>query len=328
MPGGIQAKVVGARLWRAAQVAGVVATAVLMIGLVWRPQLALHVLWDMTIPLLPATFAVSPMLWRNVCPLATIGSVTGSRVGTRTLPAEASRIASIAGLALLALLVPARRFLFDANGVALATTIGMVALIAVAAGLAFTRRAGFCNAICPVLPVEKLYGQAPLLDVASARCANCSLCTPVGCLDLAQRKTLAQTVGPSRKTIAWPLTPYGAFAAAFPGFIVGYFTLADGPLGSSAHVYAHVAAYALASWGVVVATVRAFRIVAATALPVLGALSLLAYYWLAAPTLASAYGATPIGAAFVRAVAVALVALCFHRGARMTSRTSRRLPLA
>ena len=32
------------------------------------------------------------------------------------------------------------------------------------------RKAGFCNALCPILPVERLYGQAPLVAAGNPRC--------------------------------------------------------------------------------------------------------------------------------------------------------------
>ena len=54
-------------LWRAAQSLGVVLTLVLLGAFVLMPDVSLHLLWDMVIPLLPAVFLVNPMIWRNVC---------------------------------------------------------------------------------------------------------------------------------------------------------------------------------------------------------------------------------------------------------------------
>lgn len=302
------------RNWRAAQGAGVAITLALLSALLLRPAEALHVLWDMVIPLLPAVFLVNPMLWRNVCPLATLNAFTGARGKMRALGARPTRAAWAAGIVLLVTMVPARRFLFNTNGAALAITIGIVALLAFGGGMLVARRGGFCNALCPVLPVEKLYGQAPLIEIGNPRCADCSLCTPVGCIDLASVKTVAQTVGPTRRSQAWVLTAFGAFAAAFPGFIVGYFSVANGGLSSAAAVYVHVLGFALASYAIVWSMVVMANLSAKTMLPALGGLAFLLYYWLGAPSLASAFGAPEVGPTVVRLTAVTLLAIWAWHG--------------
>jgi hypothetical protein len=281
--------------WRAAQIAGVLLTVVLLAGLLIRPDLTLHVLWDMVIPILPAVFLVNPMLWRNACPLATLNTWSGARVGSRMLGAERSSQMWTIGIVLLAVLVPARRFLFNTQGPALAATILAVGLLALAAGLLFSRRAGFCNALCPVLPVEKLYGQAPLLRVPTQRCADCSLCTPVGCIDLASTKVVAQTVGRARRDSGWVATPFGIFAAAFPGFIIGYFTLENGGLATAGSVYAQIAMAALVSYVIVAGITVIGDLGARIILPILGAMAFALYYWYSAPPLAEAWGVAAAG---------------------------------
>jgi hypothetical protein len=297
------------RLWGAAQVIGLLLTVVLLVALVRWPKTSLHLLWDMVIPLLPATFLVNPLLWRNVCPLATLNAWTGKRLGHRTISPRVLHVAWIAGLILLALLVPARRFLFNTDGPALAAVVVVVAVLALGLGLAFAGRSGFCNAICPVLPVEKLYGQAPLMELGNARCASCSVCTPVGCIDLAFRKTVAQTIGPTRRSTRWVVTPFGAFACAFPGFIVGYFTTVNGELSTAGEVYLHIALACLVSYVVIAGIVFVARPPEPVTLPGLGGLSIALYYWYAAPSLAAAYGAPNSGPAVVRLLAFTLIAV-------------------
>ena len=302
-------------LWVIGQRVGLVLTLSLLGALVLWPRPALHVLWDMVIPLLPAAFLVNPLLWRNVCPLATLNSLTGG-VGQRSLGGRSARVAWTVGIVLLAVMVPARRFLFNTNGPALAVTIGVVALLALVAGLFYSRRAGFCSGVCPVLPVEKLYGQSPLLQMGNPRCADCSLCAPVGCIDLASTKTVAQTIGPARKSRAWVTTPIGAFAASFPGFIAGYFTLDDGAFSTAGATYAHVALYALVSYALVAAFSFAIKSASRALLMVLGATSFALYYWYVAPTLGAAYGAPRAGTTIVRALAATLLAIWLWQGWR------------
>lgn len=296
-------------LWIIAQRAALGLTLLLIGALVLSPRPALHVLWDMVIPLLPAAFLVNPLLWRNVCPLATLNSLTGS-VGQRSLGARSARVAWTSGIVLLFVMVPARRFLFNTNGAALAITIGVVVLLALVAGLFYSRRAGFCSGVCPVLPVEKLYGQSPLLEIGNPRCADCSLCAPIGCIDLANTKTVAQTIGPARRNAAWVATPFGAFAACFPGFIAGYFTLEDGVLSTAVATYAHVAVYALLSYALVAACSFASKNASRAWLMFLGGTSFALYYWYVAPTVGAAYGG---GAIIVRALAASLLAIWLWR---------------
>jgi nitrite reductase (NADH) large subunit len=303
-----------ARLWRAAQWIGVALTLVLLAGLIAAPKPTLHMLWDMVIPLLPAAFLLNPLLWRNFCPLATLNSLPGKRIATRHPDSATASRAWIVGILLLALLVPARRFLFNENGPALALTIVLVALLALGAGFAFSRRGGFCNAICPVLPVEKLYGQSPLLDVGTARCETCTVCTPIGCIELARAKTIAQTLGPARRANRWLVSPFGAFAAAFPGFIVGYFTTQNGNLATAGSVYLHVALYAVASYVLVGMLAWMLRLPSTLEVLLLGGSSIALYYWLAAPTLAAAYDAPVVGPVVVRVAALALASIWLWRG--------------
>jgi len=279
----------GKPYWRLAQIVGVVLSLALVVGLIVAPKLWLHVLWDMVIPILPAVFLINPLIWRNVCPLATVNEFTGSPATGSAMSPQLMKNGWILGMALLFVLVPARRFLFNENGVALALTILIVIALAAVGGLVFARRAGFCGSICPVLPVEKLYGQLPLADMRGARCDTCSVCTPLGCIDLAGLKTVAQTVGPERKDAAWIRTSFGAFAAMFPGFVLAYFTAENGPLASAAAVYLRVIVSALVSYAVVAAAVAVFRLRATPTLRVLGATSFLIYYWFALPVLVRSY---------------------------------------
>ena len=106
---------------------------------------------------------------------------------------------------------------------------------------------------------------------------------------------------------------YGIFAAAFPGFIVGYYTTVDGPLSSAGTVYGHVAIACLVSLVAVnilvlmlpVSSVRWFATLAAVAAGL--------YYWYAAPTITEAWAIDSAMTWVIRAVALALVATWFVR---------------
>jgi nitrite reductase (NADH) large subunit len=300
-------------LWRAAQWLALTVTVVLLVGMVAQPKLALTVLWNLAIPLVPASLLVSPAIWRNVCPLATLNMIGNRKTGGRHVgPPVAYRYWAV-GILLLLVLVPARRFLFNTDGLALAVTVGLVAVAAVVMGRFFDMKAGFCNTLCPVLPVERLYGQAPLLAVGNPRCKSCTLCTQTACLDLTPTKSIAQVLGRARQTHGWLVTGFGAFAAGFPGFIVGYNTLKDGPLAEAAGVYGHVALWMLGSYAVTGAVVMALRLTAARAMVLLAGSAAGLYYWFASQTLSDTLRLGVPGTVAFRVAFLSLVAVWFWR---------------
>jgi nitrite reductase (NADH) large subunit len=300
-----------ATLWTTAQWVGVLATLLLLAGLIARPDTALTVLWNVLIPLVPASLLISPALWRNTCPLATL-SMAANR-SDRTLSATMLRRAGLMGILLLALMVPARRFLFNTDGTALAITIAAVVVLAIILGTAFQLKAGFCNAVCPVLPVERLYGQHPLVRVGNPRCTPCTMCTATGCLDLNPRKSIARTVGDSYHSSAWLTGGYGTFAAAFPGFVIGYYTTQDGSWASAGSVYLNVAMWAAISYVTTLIVVSTMKANAARTMTVLAAAAIGLYYWYAAAAVTTALdirGVTTLG---IRIAAFGLIAFWLWR---------------
>ncbi len=74
-------------LWQVAQIVALVATVAVIAGLFLRPDTTLVILWSIIIPLVPASLLVTPKLWRNVCPLATLNMLTaGSAQATASKP--------------------------------------------------------------------------------------------------------------------------------------------------------------------------------------------------------------------------------------------------
>jgi hypothetical protein len=284
-----------------------VLTVALIAALFAVPGTATRVLWDGVIPFLPAVFLIHPGLWRSVCPLATLNMLPGRRSAGRVLDDRLIPVAGAIGIALLAVLVPARRFLFNQNGAALAVTIIGVALLALGLGLVFDKKAGFCSAICPVLPVERLYGQQPLIKVSNSRCAPCTGCVTRGCLDAAQAKSIPQLLGRPRKSHAWLQSHYGIFAASFPGFVVGYYLTPDGPVSSAGSVYLTVVLGAAVSYAATQGLVRLSGISAAVAIRLLGAVAFGLYYWFAAGVVSQHLGLPAWAPAAIRAAALGLI---------------------
>ena len=302
-----QGAVAGSAPWRIAQVAALVATLLLLAGLELRPALSLRVLWAGIIPLLPASWLLHPGLWRNICPLATLNMATAATGRGNRLDAISVGRANAAGILLLLLLVPARRFLFNQDAAALTLAISAVALLALAGGLLFDRKAGFCDAICPILPVERLYGQDPLTHVSNPRCPTCTLCVSTGCVDLARRKSIPQILSQSRRSAGWLLRPFGAFAAAFPGFVLGYYLSPNVPGAEAATVYFTVLSTAGLSWCIVAIIATLSRLSARRLIPILGVLALGFYYTLGAGDIARTWNWDPASAWAIRVPALAML---------------------
>jgi hypothetical protein len=140
------------------------------------------------------------------------------------------------------------------------------------------------------------------------RCSACTVCTPRGCLDLAERKAIPQLLGPSRHTARWLATPYGAFFAALPGFIIGYNQVKDGPLNRAAMVYTTTLGWSLASFLLVALAVLALGLASRLALPLIAAAAGGLYYWYAGPAITSQLAASPWIGTGIRIVGIGLVA--------------------
>lgn len=268
--------------WKTGQVIAWITTLAVVAGLFFQPELTLKIAWYAVVPLLPASFLINAGLWRALCPLATANTLPSRKTG-RVLTGTWLRRSSAVGLILLMVLVPLRRLLLNQDGPALAMVLLAIVVLALISGVFFQVKGGFCNSICPVLPVEKLYGQSPLLSVRNPRCVPCTHCTTKGCIDIDPGLSIRQAMGSGTTTKEWLKTPFGIFAAAFPGFIFGYFQVEDVPLTEIAAVYGQILSYALVSFVVVSVISSVLKIGTELIAPVSGALSIAIYYWFAAP---------------------------------------------
>jgi nitrite reductase (NADH) large subunit len=294
-------------IWAVLQWFGLLSTVALLAALIMIPDQGLRILWFVLVPVLPATFLVSPAIWRGSCPLATLTKLLNGVVSKKPLRMPYLGHAGTIGIVLLLVMVPARRFLFNENGMVLAITIVAVAVAALVLGAFFDSKVGFCNSICPVLPVEKLYGQGPLVEIGNPRCPTCTFCTERGCMDLNPRGSALASIGQKKDSVAWLLTPYGFFAAAFPGFVFGYFSTVDGPLASAGSVYLTVAGWMAVSFLVTAALSVVTKLRADRLIPVQGATAVGLYYWFSGPAIASEFGLAPVVGTAIQIASLVLI---------------------
>lgn len=188
-------------------------------ALIWKPELGLHLLWNVLIPLAPALLVIAPGVWRNVCPLASLSMAPhhfGLSKNKRMSREWRGRLYLVAFL-LLIVVVPLRKVLLDSNGPILAAVLCAVGLLAIGLGVVFQGRSGWCSSLCPVYPVELLYGSQPLVTVPNAHCETCAKCvTP--CSDsitgLSPRTAIHTRLA---RSVGIVLT------GCFPGFIFGWY---------------------------------------------------------------------------------------------------------
>ncbi len=212
-----------------------------------RPQVALFVFWRLIVPFLPILFFVAPGIWRNICPMAALNQTPRMFRFTRSLtpPDWLKNNAYLIGIVMFLVIVPTRKALFNTNGPALGVLLLFAFTSALAGGYLFKGKSGWCSSICPLLPVQRLYGQTPFVTVPNGYCKPCVGCAK-NCYDFNPRvANVADHYDPDRR--------YGgyrrAFAGVFPGLILAFYLVPDPPRIGVAAMYLQIAVYVLSSVG-------------------------------------------------------------------------------
>jgi hypothetical protein len=104
---------------------------------------------------------------------------------------------------------------------------------------------------------------------------------------------------------------FGVFAAAFPGFVMGFYTTTDVPFSAAGSVYLHILLYAAISYVSVTVLVHLFKPVTAAAFVVLGAVAVGLYYWFAVDVVLTAFGVGGLWPMIGRALALLVVGIWF-----------------
>lgn len=230
-------------VWHALRKASVISALAIAALLALEPEIGLPLFWGLIIPALPLVFMFMPGLWRNLCPLATSNQIPRRhkfmRAATRrTLP---QGIAYPTGVMLLIGGVIGRRLLFNVSGTATAALIVGAMAAAFVGGLLFKGKSGWCSSICPLLPVQRLYGQTPFVKIANTQCEPCVGCTK-NCYDFnpgAAYLADQYDANPAYRNVR------RFFAGVFPGLVLGYYLVPPvaeiGPMSIVAQMLAYMA---------------------------------------------------------------------------------------
>ncbi len=269
-------------VWRVGSTLTIAAAITLCVILVARPSTGLRLWWRLAIPLLPLVWLTAPGLWRNLCPLAASNQTPRLLRFTRdwTAPAWYSEHAPVVGMTAFILLVASRKPLLNSSGVATATLIGGSLFGALIGGFAFKGKSGWCSSICPLLPVQRVYGQTPYLAVANRYCQPCVGCAK-NCYDFNPRVAYLADLYDGDPHY----TGYRRFfVGAFPGLTYCYFTL-PAHLGTAA-VYGRFASYLAVSAGSFFLAETLLRVTVNKLTALYGAAAISLFYWYSAPVLA------------------------------------------
>ncbi|MDF2703708.1 MAG: hypothetical protein K0S10_2654, partial [Rubrobacteraceae bacterium] len=210
------------RVWTVMRWFGVACALGIVAASILDPPLGLLIFWGVFVPIVPLIFLVAPALWRNVCPMASLNQLPRTLGFTRglTLPLWVQQYAPLISAGLFLAIVAFRKVLLESSGLALAVFLLSVLALAFLGGVLFKGKSGWCSQFCPMLQVERFYGQSPLVVVRNSHCRPCVGCTK-NCYDfnptaayLADLYDDNPRLGANRKL----------FAGAMPGLILAFFT--------------------------------------------------------------------------------------------------------
>jgi len=210
-------------LWRMVQAVVWMVGASILICLLFFPATGILLFWNVLIPVAPALFVAGIGIWRNVCPLGTT-NLLPRHLGLskkKKLSALQMGVFSLIAVVALFIIVPLRHALFNSSGMATALLIISTAAVSVAVGLVYEWKSAWCSGLCPIHPVEKLYGGNVLVSVPNAHCDQCMNCV-VPCPD----STPNISPKSSTKTIYHKLSGL-LICGGLPGFIWGWFHVPD-----------------------------------------------------------------------------------------------------
>ncbi|MGX1807233.1 FAD-dependent oxidoreductase [Nocardia sp. NPDC055321] len=271
------------RVWRGLRAVSVGVFLAVILTLFVRPDIGLPLFFGVVVPILPGLFLAAPGLWRNVCPLAAINQAPRLFGFSRaaTLPGWVQRRGYLIAVALFFGIAGSRLAGLDRSGVATGGVLLAVAVAAGTGGVLFKGKSGWCSSICPLFPVQRAYGQTPFLTVPNNHCEPCVGCAK-NCFDFSPR-------GAYQADLDDPDPGWGMarklFAAALPGFVLGFFVLAGSDGIAAPQRFELLALFLLAAVGVFFVLESTTGISTPMLAAGYAALALNIFYWFAGPAL-------------------------------------------
>src|SRR5919108_1159140 len=264
--------------WQAIRVVTLLGAIALAAALVLVPDDGLYVMWKIVIPVLPVLWLVVPGLWRNICPLSA-SNQTPRLLGlskARTAPDWLKEYGFVIAAGLFVLFVSLRKVGLDDSGPASALLLLGALGGGFVGGVLLKGKSGWCSSICPLLPVQRLYGQTPYKLVANSHCTPCVGCTK-SCYDFNPRVAfLADLNDPDKQWGAYRKL----FAAAFPGLVLAFFNLPEARAGDEIlALYGKLGLYLAASIAIFFALDSLLRVSSHKLTTLFAATGFSLFYW-------------------------------------------------
>lgn len=209
--------------WRIVQSLMFIVGGFILYLLFFEPSLGILLLWNFIVPIAPVLVLLFPGLWRNICPMGIVSLLPrhAKLSNRKTIKQSTTAILNLMGIIALYVIVPLRHTLFNLDGIATGTLIISLAIVGFILGLRYEWKSAWCSGICPVHPVEQLYGSHPVMTFNNMHCSICTNCT-VPCPD----STPHFHPGISHKH--WIFSINQVFiTGGLPGFIWGWFQVPD-----------------------------------------------------------------------------------------------------
>lgn len=269
-------------LWVALRVGALLVALALAATLIVEPALGLLLFWGLAIPVVPALLVIAPGLWRQVCPMAALNQLPRALNKSRALelPPAIKNGAFAIALVIFISAVALRQPWLNHDGVATGTVVLLALAAAFVGGWFFKGRSGWCGTFCPLGPIQRTYGQAPLVVVRNGYCYPCLGCQK-NCYDFNPRAAVFSDVYDDDPRYA---SQRRLFMGLLPGLLLGYFLarplgIAEQPLQATALLLGATAASA-GLYGLALAFVPAnpYRVSLA-----FGAAAITIFYFFAGP---------------------------------------------
>lgn len=275
-------------LWHVARWLTLATTVGLMGLMLLQPGVGLPLFWGMVVPMVPLLLVVAPGVWRQVCPMAFLnqGPRTLGFSLEKTLPLRWQKASYGIAVSLFVGAIALRDPLLNHSAVALSILLTSMLVMAFAGGVVFKGRSGWCGTFCPLGPIQRAYGHAPLTVVRNGYCPTCVGCQQ-HCYDFSPRTTIFKDLDKAHPRHAqmrqW-------FFGMLPGLILAFFVAS----GTSHHGWLRyeflLAESALASLGLyallgVVLPLSRYQLSL-----VFAVVALIAFYWFTGPNIAGNAG--------------------------------------
>ncbi|TQV85012.1 FAD-dependent oxidoreductase [Aliikangiella coralliicola] len=252
------------------------------------PEITLIIFWGIAVPLLPIVFWLLPGLWRNLCPLAAANQIPRlfNFSLAKEVPAKLKRYASVIGLTLLFIAIPLRKIALNDNADILSFVLIGIIGFAFFGGLLFKGKSGWCGSFCPLLPVQRLYGQSPLAIVNNSHCSPCVGCTK-NCFDFNPQVAYLADLYDSDPILAGDRK---FFAGMMPGLLLAYFYMPYTPEIPVYQLYLQFGLYCLIGVGAYQVIETLFKLSPQKNTALFAVISINIFYWYASVILFESIG--------------------------------------